>query len=326
MKKQYAGALFAFLTLCSASARGTTYPLTVDTYNYAGEKVTMTFQAPPERVVAAYQDNIETLLALGCADKIVGAFGLDDPKVLSSLQADFEKIPYSQSNPGKEAVMALNPDFITGWYSLFGEKNLGDVTFWRDRGVNTYMALNSGMRKGQSQTVEQELQDVDTLGAIMDKEDRARELTDRVRAEMKRIDDYLEGHDRKTAAVIEDEGGIYRVYGHETLGGNVAERGGAALKPGAAGDPKKVGAEDLIAADPDALFLVWYEGFDLGGRAVTAEEMVKIFTSDPKFANLKAVRTAQVWPLNLSYVYCSGLRSGLGVELVARHLYPELYK
>lgn len=305
---------------------GTTYPLTIETYNYEGQKVSQTFEKAPERIFAAFQDNIETLLALGVGDKIVGAYGFDDPKPMEGLEEAFKTIPYQQDYPGKEAVMALQPDFITGWSSLFGEKRLGDISFWNERGTKTYMARNSGMRKGESQTVEDELLDVETLGAIVDRPEKAAELTGAIRQEMERINTHLKGKTRRTATVIEDEGSQFRVYGHETLGGNVAERGGAVLKPGAEGDPKKVGVEDLLLADPEAIFLVWYEGYTLGGKEVTADELAQGFMSDPKYANLQAVKEGRVWPLNLSYVYCSGLRSGLGVQVVASHLYPELYQ
>ena len=53
------------------------YPVTITTYNYLKEPVEITFDKAPERVVAIYQNSIETLLALGLEDKIVAAAGLD---------------------------------------------------------------------------------------------------------------------------------------------------------------------------------------------------------------------------------------------------------
>ncbi|MFQ7453897.1 MAG: hypothetical protein ACLRNQ_23765 [Flavonifractor plautii] len=44
----------------------------------------------------------------------------------------------------KEDLLALEPDFIAAWYSTFSDKRLGDVDFWHERSVGTYMALNSG--------------------------------------------------------------------------------------------------------------------------------------------------------------------------------------
>ena len=79
----------------------------------------------------------------------------------------------------KEDLLALEPDFIAAWYSTFSDKRLGDVDFWHERSVGTYMALNSGCRGGSGtyqQTVADECQDILTLGMIFDVQDRAEAL------------------------------------------------------------------------------------------------------------------------------------------------------
>ena len=129
----------------AAESLKTEYPLTITTYNYEREEVTYTFEQAPERVWAQSQNNIETLLALGLGDKIVGACGLDG-EIREDLADEFAKINYYESMPPKEDVIALEPDFITGWYSTFSDDRLGDVDFWHERGVGTYMSLNSACR------------------------------------------------------------------------------------------------------------------------------------------------------------------------------------
>lgn len=128
-----------------APAADSHYPLTITTYNYAKEQVQYTFEKAPERVYAQAQDNIEILLALGLGDKIVGSSGLDG-EIRPDLAEEFAKINYYDSMPSKEEMLGLEPDFITGWYSTFSDKRLGDVDFWQERGIGTYMALNSACR------------------------------------------------------------------------------------------------------------------------------------------------------------------------------------
>lgn len=60
----------------NASADGH-YPVTITTYDYDKQPVEMTFEKAPEKVLAVYQNAIETMLALGLEDKIVAASGLD---------------------------------------------------------------------------------------------------------------------------------------------------------------------------------------------------------------------------------------------------------
>ena len=64
------------------------YPLTITTYNYEKEQVEYTFDKAPERVWAQNQNNIETLLALGLGDQIVGACGLDG-EIREDLRDEF---------------------------------------------------------------------------------------------------------------------------------------------------------------------------------------------------------------------------------------------
>ena len=121
------------------------YPVTITTYNYAREPVEMTFDKAPEKVVAIYQNSIETMLALGLEDRIVAAAGLDHD-VKDEYKEAFSKVNYLEEfTPSKEAIIMEKPDFILGWYSLFDDKRLGDIDYWNESGVNTYISLNSGV-------------------------------------------------------------------------------------------------------------------------------------------------------------------------------------
>jgi iron complex transport system substrate-binding protein len=103
------------------------YPVTITNYNFAKEPVTMTFYKAPERVVAVYQNSIETLLALGLEDRIVAAAGLDHV-VKPEFAGAFARVNYlGDSAPSKEQVIMLHPDFILSWYSIFQETRLGEV-------------------------------------------------------------------------------------------------------------------------------------------------------------------------------------------------------
>lgn len=311
-----------------ASGKRTEYPLTITTYNYEKEQVEFTFDKAPERVWAQSQNNIEILLALGLADRIAGAYGLDG-EIREELAGEFAKLNYYESMPSKEEIIALEPDFITGWYSTFSDKRLGDVAFWQERGIGTYMSLNSGCTGPAAdfpRTVENECQDILTLGMIFDVQDRAEALVEEIRQELQKVEDYLFGKERLSVAVLEDEGGTYRVYGEDTLGGDVAIAGGAELCVGKHGENGNISAEDLIAVNPDAIFMVWYDGYTVGDVDYAGEHVVKLITENPAFASLDAVQNSRVFAINLKYIYCSGMNTLDGVKVVAQNLYPELYQ
>lgn len=314
----------------AAAEKRTEYPLTITTYNYAQQEVEYTFEKAPERVYAYAQCNIETLLALGLADKIIYTSGLDG-EIDPQYAEDFAKLPYTDGLVSKEDMLGLEPDFIAAWFSSFSDKRLGDVDFWHERGIGTYMALNSGCRGPAAEyprTIEEELQDILNMGIIFDVQDKAEAIVEEIRAEIQKIADYLSENsiEKLTVAVLEDEGGTYRVYGEDVLGGDVAIAGGAELAVGKHGDNGNISAEDLIATNPDAIYMVWFDGYTVGEEDYAGEHVVKLITENPAFASLNAVQNGRVYPINLSYIYCSGMRTMEGVLEFSTSLYPELYE
>lgn len=302
----------------TAGTEGNYYPVTIETYNNAKEKIEVTFEKAPEKVYVNGQNNIEAMLALGLGDRIEACYGLDGD-IAENLKDAFEKVNYLEQGLPKEDVIAMQPDFILGWSSLFSDKRLGDVNYWIDNGTNTYMSLNSAARpKGTPQKVADEMQDILTIGKIFHVEDKAQDLVDEVYAEIQKVENYVADKKKPSIAILEDESDSYRVYGADVLGGDIALHAGAELKVGAE-NSANIGAEDLIAANPDAIFMVWYDGF------LSPEEVVKSITENPAFASLDAVKNNKVFALNLTNIYCSGLRCKDGVLEFAKNLYPELY-
>ena len=191
-----------------------------------------------------------------------------------------------------------------------------------ERDVNTYMSLNSAAKGPASEfprTIEDEYEDILNLGKIFDCEDKAEEIVDQMKGEIDKVKEHVEGTDPLSVAVLEDEGDSFRVYGTETLGGNIPETLGAELKLGAE-NSENVGAEDLIAADPDVLFMINYDGF------MTADEAIADITDNPAYASLSAVKNNKVFSVNLNEVYCSGVRTYDGIMTFAKALYPDLYE
>ena len=299
------------------------YPVAIQTYTYDKEPVEVTFDKAPERVIVAYQNNIEIMLKLGLADRIVCAFGLDEPITEGELKEAFDTIPYQENRPSKEEAIALDPDLILGWRSLFADDRIGAVDFWLERGTNTYMALDSGGNLTQNpdgQVIENEMQDILNIGAMFGKTAEAQAIVDEMYAEIAKVQNYMTEQklDPLGIAILEDEGDSYRVYGTTTIGGNIAEAVGAQLAVGGE-DSNNIGVEDLIAIDPDKIFMIWYEGW-LG-----PDEVVASIMENPALASLKAVQNGDVYPLNLVQVYCPGLHMMEAIQTFGAGLYPELY-
>ncbi|SHH74761.1 iron complex transport system substrate-binding protein [Sporobacter termitidis DSM 10068] len=295
------------------------YPVTITTYNYAKQPIQETFDKAPEKVFAVYQDSIETLLALGLGDKIVACAGLDQD-VKPEYADAFSKVNYlTEFSPDKESVVMMAPDFILSWYSYFSDKKLGEVDYWQGKGVNTYMMLNSGC--APQETLENEYTDILNLGKIFDVEEKAEVIVSEMKSEVSKVASEASKSAAKPSVLVmefEDDG--IRVYGENTLGGDMVKQLGANL---VAAPDNHLSGEDLIAKNPDVIFTVY---FGSSGSIADAGAATAKLLDDPKYASLSAVKSGKVYAISLGEVYCSGTRTLDGIQRLAKGIYPELYK
>ena len=287
------------------------YPVTIDTVDAQGNPIQETFEKEPERVVAVYQSAIENMLALGLEDKMVLAAQLDID-VKDEYKDAFSKVEYVKDAPSKEAVIAAKPDFIISWSSYFGDKTLGDVKEWQDKGVNTFILKNSGAVKVDS--LENEYDDLINLGKIFNKEKEAEAIVQSMKDRLAETEKLREGKERVKAAILEiEDDNLFRNYGAKTVGGEIAEKAGAKLVM----DEDRFGSEALLAKDPDVIFVVYY-----GDEKVEDAELDR-FKSLPALKGLSAIKNDRVYPISLSEVYASGVRTADGIETMIKGLYPE---
>ena len=143
------------------------YPVTVTTYDQNGEPVEQTFASRPERVVSISQANTEILLYLGLGDLIVGtAHRTSTPWGPTAKEYESLNFMAQDAYPSKEAVIALNPDIIIGWGSLFAEDALGPVQNWNELDIGTYLMKNtvSGLGKRNFDYL---VEDIENVGKIL---------------------------------------------------------------------------------------------------------------------------------------------------------------
>ncbi|MCT4634542.1 MAG: ABC transporter substrate-binding protein [Firmicutes bacterium] len=293
------------------------YPISFNNYNYAKEEIEQTVNKAPERVVVVYQNSIETLLALGLGDKIVGAAGLDH-EIKPELADDFANLNYYEEGISKEEIMGLNPDMIVSWSSFFSDKKLGEVDFWHDRDVNTFIMSNSGVRKDRM--LEHEYTDIRTLGQIFNVEEKAEKIINDIKAEIAKGKEFAKGKDPVKAVVLQlRKDGTFRIYGEDSVGGDMATQLGANLL---AKDSGNIGAEDLASLNPDVIFTVYYSYF---GGSVEMEDAIGKITGHEGLQSVSAVENQRVLPVKLGEVYCSGIRTMDGVKTMLKGLYPDEY-
>lgn len=293
------------------------YPVTVTNYDYDGNIIEQKFEKEPEKVLAVYQNSIETMLALGLEDRIVAASGLDH-EVKPELKDSFDKLNYLDVfAPDKETVLELQPDMILSWHSFFSEKNMGDVDFWHDRNVKTYMSVNSGAT--ENRTLENEYEDIINLGKIFNVEDRAADIVNEVKIEVSKVQDFTNNlEDTPSVMILEKFDDHITVYGNTSLGGDMVKSLNANLLDTSDGT---VGHEDLLNLNPDIIFTVYMDEDGLD----KSKEATEYFTKDSSLKNLTAVKEGRVYPIALGEMYSSGIRTIDGINTFAKGIYSELY-
>ena len=304
--------------------KSTEYPLTITTYGSDGTELTTTYEKAPEKVLAVYQGSIETLLALGLEDHIVAAAGLDN-EVPDEQKAAFSKLNYlDEFTPSLETVTMLEPDMIFSWGSLFGEKTLGDAAGWVEKGTNTYMNSNTHPKNGDvsyNKILENEYTDILNMGKIFDVQDQAEAIVNEMKDTIDSVKEKTESIEEKPSVLILESGkNGFTNYNTTSLGGDmVTQLGGVLANP----DGGSLGKEDVIAANPDVIFVVYmpYSGDD---PEQLKQEKLNVILEDEAYASMDAVKNGRVVPIMLSEMYASATRTKDGIVTFAKGLYPDL--
>ena len=179
-------ALSGFLVAAALStpALATDYPLTIENCG-----TTVTFDAPPERVVTIKSTATELLLALGLGEKIVGV-GFQDGPVPDEWAPDTQLTVLADRVPSQEVVLEAEPDFVYGgWESSFAADAAGTRDSLHALGVATYVAPTACRSEGTPEKLsfEDVFDQIVEMGAIFDVEDRAAQLVAEQRTMLEEI-------------------------------------------------------------------------------------------------------------------------------------------
>jgi iron complex transport system substrate-binding protein len=263
----------------AATAAATTYPLTIDNCG-----TTVTFTAPPQRVVAIKSTSIEMMLALGLADRIVGIAYPDGP--YASQWAPAADLPLiSDKVPGEEATLALKPDLVyAGWESNVSADGAGDRASLAAAGVATFVspaACQEPNYQPHPLTWDDIFSETLQMGQIFDVPEAAAALVDRQRAELAAIKP-----DGRGLTALWYSSGSKTPYVGAGIGSPQLVMDTVGLTNIAADVPmtwSSLSWEAVIAADPDVIVLV-------DSSWGSTQKKIAQLEGDPATAALTAVR------------------------------------
>lgn len=290
-------------------------PVLVETINSRGEPEEEIFPKPPERVVAVWQNSVETLIALGVGDRIVAGMGIPDRKYLRpEYREAYDRIPYtSLENLDLETILMMEPDLIVGWASTFSAKTLLGTDFWHGRGVATYISPGSSSAVKQH-VIEDEYRDILNMGKIFRREEKAEAIVGKMEmaiAEAGVKAEQIGRHPR--GLIVEYMGKDMHVYGENTLAGDILRRMGGELL---GAELLSISKEQVIDMDPDVIFVVVIES-DYGRENEILENLYR----EKAFRNLRCVKEHRIYALPLNAIYSSGVRTYDGIRIIGNGLY-----
>ena len=274
------------------------------------------YEGESYRIMAAWQNSVETLLALGMGDRIIAAIGVPDSKYIAKeYRTEYEKIPYkSMDMPDIETTLLWEPDLLVGWFTTFQKNNWRSTDFWTQRGVHTYIA--SASAEASNATLEGEYQYILDLGDVVNRKSKAEEIVNRTKQYVQEAKAYGESHPTKdTVIILEPAGRQFGVYDYDTLGGNMIQEIGGHLVSNVG---ETINIEELIYLNPSVIFVVLQED-----DYERQDEIIQRLYDTPTLQHVDAIRNHRVHGIPLFMVYSAGVRIYDGLDIMIRGLYPD---
>ncbi|MGV0804565.1 ABC transporter substrate-binding protein [Mycolicibacterium setense] len=288
------------------------FPVTVDNCG-----VSTTYDRPPTRAVALNQHAIETLLALGLQDSMVGTSYLDD-RILPEYQAAYDRVPVlADEYPSYESLLAVEPDFVYGgWESAFDEKEGRGRERLTGAGVHTYLNIEDCRSEPVAMsTVDDELRN---LGTIFGISDRAGAQIEKLHRELAQSEAKVRGARPMRVAVYDSGEATVFTSGGKGIGNRMIEAAGGvnvfADVPKVWGD---VSFEQFAERAPEVILI-----YDYGDQPVADKK--RFLTEHPLLQHVPAIEQQRFAVLPLSSVVV-GVRVGRAVDALARQLHPDRF-
>lgn len=302
----------------SAPAPG--YPVTV---RNCGQD--LTFERAPSRVVAYDSGIVETMFALGLADRLAGyvvARGQDRDIAGSPWKADFARVPrLGVDRISKEVVLAAGADFVyAGWNYGFREDTGLTPAHLAELGVKSYV-LSESCRNGAtdgSRGVMPPLEalhtDLRNLGAIFGVPDRAERLVAEYRETVRRAEASVPADRPRPKVFLYDSGtdkpftGGRFAASHEVI----TRAGGEDIMADLADSWTTITWETVVERNPDVIIINDYD-------QPSAADKQAFLETYPPLAQVPAIKDKRFLVLPYAALV-QGPRNPAAVQTVADYL------
>lgn len=275
------------------------------------------YKKHPDRILALWQNSIETLIALGVEDKIVACGGLGNENYLKEEhKAAYHKIALrSRQVFSQEQVLLMQPEFILGWFFDFSGKgrSIGTTDFWEKRGTNVYMNLMNGAEFKPVHTLDDEIKYIRDVGKVVDKEDKAQAIISSMEDQISETRVKLNNKKPLRVLIVSSFMKNVSIYTPRTLPGNIVTMLGAETlgkEHERIGEDEIISYEEILMMDPDVIFF--------SSAPERDKLMIQRLQNHPVMRKLRCVKNNNYYTIPFYTIRSPGVRVVDAVDIFAK--------
>ncbi|MDO3660487.1 ABC transporter substrate-binding protein [Bacillus sp. C28GYM-DRY-1] len=264
----------------------------------------VTIKKEPKTIVSLMPSNTEITYALGLGDNVVGVTTNDTyPKEVKKV----EKV--GDMNINVEKVISLKPDLVLAYESSMSA-SADAIKQLKDAGI-TVLTVND------AQSFSEVYKSIEMIGEAAGAEKKADQLVKRMKTDLAAIKEKAAGiskaDQKKVFVEVSPAPDIYTTgkdtFMDEMLEAIHAENAASAQKGWA-----KMTEEAIVKLNPDAIV------------TTNGESAVSEIKKRSGWSGVKAIRHHEVYDVDPDLVTRPGPRLIKGVEELAEHIYPDVFK
>lgn len=288
-------------------------------YSNEGKDYDVIVDKPATKAVTLSQFMTEMLLSLGLEDNIVATALLDNP-ILPEFKEAYDKIPVLQVGEGhsisKEAFIATGADFVSGWDSSISEQTTGSPDELISKGIVPFLAKSYEA----DATIDDVYEDFRLLGKIFNVEDRANEVIEKMKADIKSVNDKIKNinkEDRVQMMVFDSGVNDAFVVGSGLANDLINLAGGNNVYSEEATKPYiTVSFESIVAKNPEVILVTDFEA------GTNPEEKIEFLKSHPALKDVDAIKNNKIYVVQLADL-SPGVRNPMIIEKMHGYFYGD---
>lgn len=282
-----------------------------------GQNMEETFTSAPKAAIADGDQMADFLFDLGLEDHMAGYTRGACWSTVSDYPARAEVKQITEpgvnlQNASKEQILALQPDFMMGWDSLFSDQNFS-VKWCLKNNIIPYFPYCCS----DSATFEDIYKDYDVLGHVFGVTDVAEEKVAAMKEKLAEVEEKL-GDVEPVKVFVYDSGEEAPFTACQGVPGDMIKRaGGISIFDDIDKGWATPSWEEVVKRDPDVILILDYDG--------DTEKKTDFLKSNDFTKNLRAVKEGKIYS-----ACCSDMQGSAGsagtVEIMAKQFHPDKFK